>query len=136
MEDTDKSLLLAFKALDIDHDGQVSSHDLLRAYLGQPSNDDSTGSKSLSFPKFCQLLDAYGLQVLHGSSDASSASLESNIAGLLRDLAISDSHELKETDASGQNSLLSYRYWTESFDWTVIKHLVAGGVAGGVSRTV
>ncbi|KAJ9076936.1 hypothetical protein DSO57_1021519 [Entomophthora muscae] len=144
-QSADVSLLQAFNALDLDHDGRVSSQDLLRAYSGQSSVDDKSaieafliaqaGSNTISFGQFCQLLDAYGLQVLPRGPSLSSTALESNLAGLLRDLAISEAQELEDAKQSNI-TFLSYQYWTEEFDWTVIKHLIAGGVAGGVSRTV
>lgn len=107
-----------------------------------------TGTNTISFGQFCQLLDAYGLQVLPRGPSLTSTPLESNLAGLLRDLAISEglfftvnmltleAQELEEAKEKNKIAFLSYRYWAEEFDWTVLKHLLAGGVAGGVSRTV
>lgn len=141
-----KSLLFtAFQAFDTDQDGQVSTRDLLHAYSGEASESDAvaldelliseTGSNALTFAQFCQLLDVYGLQVIPDSLAFSSKSLESNLAGLLRDLALASKSE-KTSTVETNSSIFTTYYWTNVFDWTVIKHLVAGGVAGGVSRTV
>lgn len=143
--DTKSLLFKAFQTFDADQDGQVTTQDLLQSYSGVASESDAlaldelliseTGSSALTFAQFCQLLDAYGLQVIPDSVAFSSTSLESNLAGLLRDLALASKSEKVSAVKAGSSVFTSY-YWTDVFDWTVIKHLVAGGVAGGVSRTV
>jgi len=94
-----------------------------------------TGSSALTFSQFCQLLDAYGLQVIPDSLAFSSTSLEANLSGLLRDLALASKDD-NAAPIKPTSSIFTTHYWAHDFDWTVIKHLIAGGIAGGVSRTV
>ncbi|KAI9294485.1 mitochondrial carrier [Neoconidiobolus thromboides FSU 785] len=138
-------LRLAFDTLDKDKDGKIDCIDLLNSYSKLADSiieqqDElalnnfilsKVGCNTLNFDQFCQLLDTYGVQIIPESLNEKYSFLDSNIAGLLRDLALNDAIKTKPIkEPKKENKLIS------DVNLNTLKHLVAGGIAGGVSRTV
>jgi len=104
----------------------------------------SPSSNNISFEQFRQLINKYNINILPLSTDL--AQSQKSLETLLSDLV--NLGHMKETLAQQQlmaeqqeagNSrpyLLTWQFWASRFSLTAVKHLIAGGVAGAVSRTV
>ncbi|KAL1919724.1 uncharacterized protein VTP21DRAFT_1655 [Calcarisporiella thermophila] len=154
----------AFARLDHNNDGVVDVRDLLQVYsemfgtrgklvdeemantlISLATKED--GNASMTYAEFTQLLDAHNIEVIPSKGgELTPGELED----LLRDLArigfvpqeaeaqvevkVEPKERIEEkTLAPGP---FSYEFWKEKMNPVFIKHLIAGGVAGAVSRTV
>ncbi|KAG0070148.1 hypothetical protein BGZ92_004540, partial [Podila epicladia] len=155
----------AFHALDHNKDGSINARDLLLVYadtfptpepghavldeatadalisIASSYSKDGQDSPSISFQDFQHFLKIHRIEVIPTDKEWSKESLES----LLKDLtqikspvALSDSHLLEADVAPGVKKATGF-----SWDSVVrvltsdtIKHLIAGGAAGAVSRTI
>ncbi|GAB5593389.1 hypothetical protein Unana1_08289 [Umbelopsis nana] len=132
------ALWQAFSALDQNDDGVIDAEDLLKVYTatfdGQAWLDEATSDQgsALTFQDFVRVVDTS--KVLEFSPQTLQDIIDTLV--VVEPIPTEPTVEIVQEEEQEEKSDQGlFAFWSEKFNADTIKHLIAGGVAGAVSRT-